>query len=257
MVEVKLAGNNMRPDKIRSKELAEVIASYEDAIASVVVHNNPELAKDSIFVSLVAIENSSIGLHFSPNLQELTFDAAAKIALSISSNDFSSLPHNSVESLRNIWSFTKRHDCEAEFRTVNGTSKLVATLYPATEIPTASKLTGETVLYGEIKRVGGVTPRITLRTIEGDTVYCDVSESMAKELGHSLYTEVGLKGKATWNAKTLELDTFVVESVMEYLSTSPVDAFRELGDLIGDSFVDVDDVEKLVSSLRYDNSDVP
>lgn len=250
MVEVRFAGNDMRPHKVRAKEIAEVITSYEDAVASVVVQDNPELDKDTILISLVAIESSSIGLQFAPNLQELTFDAASRIATSIASNDFSELPHSSVESLRTIWSFTKRHECEAEFRTINGESKVVATLYPTTEIPTPSILTGETVLYGEIKRVGGAKPKIMLATIEGVTVYCDVSEAIAKELGHRLYTEVGLKGRATWNSKTLELESFVVEEVLEYTSNSPVDAFRELRDLIGESFTDIDDVNKFVSSLR-------
>lgn len=256
LVEVRFAGNNIKPDKIRSKELAELIASYEDAIASILVHENPELSKDTITVSLVAIGKSSIGLQFLPNLEELTFPAASRIAKSISRNDYSDLPHHAVESLRSISSFTKRHGCDAEFRAVNGESKVEATLHPTTVIPTTPKLIGETILYGEVKRVGGASPRVMITTLEGDTVYCDLSEALAIELGHRLYTDVGLKGKATWNAKTLELDAFVVESITDYSSISAPDAFAELRDLIGDDFADIEDVQEYVTSLRYDNLDV-
>lgn len=257
LIEVRFAGNNIKPDKIRSKELAEVIASYEDAIASILVHENPELSKDTVTISLVSIENRSIGLQFSPNLEELTFPAASRIAKSISTNDYSSLPHHTVESLRNISSFTKKHSCEAEFRAINGANRVEATLYPTTEIPVTPKLIGETILYGEVRRVGGATPKVMLATFEGYTVYCDLSADLAKELGHRLYTEVGLKGKATWNAKTLELDAFVVEAIADYSSISAPDAFEELRSLIGDDLAHIEDVEGYVTSLRYDNLDMP
>lgn len=74
-------------------------------------------------------------------------------------------------------------------------------------------LTGETTLYGEVKRVGGFKPRVVLKTIQGDTIYCDASKALAQELGRRLYTEVGVRGQAKWNMQTLRIDAFIIESV--------------------------------------------
>ncbi|NJL54772.1 hypothetical protein HC928_05930 [bacterium] len=68
-VEILLTGEGMSPGKIRSKEIAEVIESVEDMIASMVIRDHPELKKETIVIGLKNIRQGSIGLEFSPNLR--------------------------------------------------------------------------------------------------------------------------------------------------------------------------------------------
>ncbi|NEQ29724.1 MAG: hypothetical protein F6K04_01785, partial [Leptolyngbya sp. SIO4C5] len=63
-VEILLTGEGMSPGKIRSKEIAEVIESVEDMIASMVVRDYPDLKKDNIVIGLKRIRQGSVGLEF-------------------------------------------------------------------------------------------------------------------------------------------------------------------------------------------------
>jgi hypothetical protein len=51
-VQILLTGAGMLPGKIRSKEIAEIIESVEDMIASMVVHDHPDMRKESIIIGL-------------------------------------------------------------------------------------------------------------------------------------------------------------------------------------------------------------
>ena len=45
--------------------------------------------------------------------------------------------------------------------------------------------------------------------------------------------------------------SFHVIDISEYEETSPAEAFKELADLIGDSFDGINDVDRFVSEIRY------
>ncbi|NJL40992.1 MAG: hypothetical protein HC840_27035 [Leptolyngbyaceae cyanobacterium RM2_2_4] len=250
-VEILLTGEGMSPGKIRSKEIAEVIESVEDMIASVVVRNHPELKKETIVVGLKGIRPGSIGLEFSPNLAELTLPATRRITKAIAENDFGILPSSAINSLRKLSHFTRRHQCNAEFFTQNGRLEALAVLTPETQIPDIYPLSGETSIYGEITRVGGAEPKIQFKTLEGQIIYCSTSKVIAKKAGAKLYTKVELHGLAEWNSETFEIENFHVIDISDYEETSPSKAFEELANLIGDSFDNVDDVDRFVSEIRY------
>lgn len=250
LLEIRFTGSGMKPGSIRSKELAEIIEAFEDMIVSVVLNDNPELQKESVIIGLINIKDESIGLQFDPNLEELTIPAMSQITQSFATHNFSHLPSATAKPAQKIVSFVKKYQCEAELRIHNGQSELKAVITPSTEIPITLPLTGETTLYGEIKRVGGVEPKVTLKTIDGQTVYCEVSQELAKELGHRLYTQVALYGEAQWSADTLQLEGFRIKSELDYKETPIAEAFAELRDVLGDSFDDIEDVQEFVTDLR-------
>jgi hypothetical protein len=250
-VEILLTGDGMSPGMIRSKEIAEVIESIEDMIASVVIRDHPELKKDTIVIGLKSIRQGSIGLEFSPNLIELTLPAVRRITTSIEGNDFGILPNSALNALRKLSAFTRRYQCNAEFLAQNGHQKSLATLTPETQIPDIYPLSGETNIYGEITRVGGAEPKIQFKTLEGQIIYCSTSKAIAKKAGTKLYTNVELNGLAEWNSETFEIESFHVISISDYEQTSPSEAFEELSNLIGDAFDDITDVNRFVSEMRY------
>ncbi len=250
-VEILLTGEGMSPGKIRSKEIAEVIESVEDMIASMVIRDHPELGKENIVVGLKNIKQGSIGLEFSPNLTELTLPATRRIAKSIAENDFGVLPSGAINSLKKLSAFTRRYQCNAEFLTQNGRLESLAVLTPETRIPDVYPLSGETSLYGEITRVGGAEPKIQFKTLDSQIIYCSTDKATAKEAGAKLYTKVELRGRAEWNSETFEIENFHVIDISEYEETSPSEAFKELANLIGDSFDSVNDVDCFISEIRY------
>lgn len=251
VVEVLLTGEGMSPGRVRSKEIAEVIDSIEDMIASVVVRDHPELKKDTIVVGLKGIRQGSIGLEFSPNLTQLTLPATRCITKSIVENDFGVLPSSAISSLKKLSAFTRRYQCNAEFFTQNGSLESLAVLTPETQIPDIYPLSGETSIYGEITRVGGTEPKIQFKTFDSQIIYCSTSKAVAKKAGVKLYTKVEMHGLAEWNSETFEIENFHVIDISDYDRTSPSEAFKELANLIGDSFDDITDVDRFVSEIRY------
>ena len=122
ILEIKLTGEGISPDKLRSKEIAEVIESVENMIASTVVYKNPELTKESIKVSLTGVKSGCAIYDFSPNLKELTIPAARDIANYINQSEPSSstLSKDTTSSLKKLSAFTKRHDSDIEISIKNG-----------------------------------------------------------------------------------------------------------------------------------------
>ncbi|MEM9214631.1 MAG: hypothetical protein AAGD25_09820 [Cyanobacteria bacterium P01_F01_bin.150] len=255
-IKIVLSGTDMQPGNIRSKEIAEVIESIEDAIAATVISKNPEFRKEDIRIGLKRIHEGSIDLEFSPNRLELTLPATQKIAKSIRDNNFSDIPHASISSLKKISAFTRRHQCNAELATCNGMIESLAILTPDTEIPDTHSISGETTLYGEIMRVGGAEPKIQFRTLSGQIIYCSASKDVVKRAGMKLYTEVGLNGTAAWNSETLEIDTFHVTGISDYQEGSLVEAFEAFRATVQDSFDHVEDVDQLVRKTRYASPEV-
>jgi hypothetical protein len=250
-VEILLTGEGMSPGKVRSKEIAEVIESVEDMIASVVIRDHPELRKETIVIGLKSIRQGSIGLEFSPNLVELTLPATRRLTKSIAENDFGILPSSAINSLRKLSAFTRRYQCNAEFFTQNGNLESLAILTPETQIPDIYPLSGETTIHGEITRVGGAEPKIQFKTLDNQIIYCSTSKAIAKKAGAKLYTRVELRGLAEWNSETFEIENFHAIDIADYQQTSLSDAFGELANLIGDSFDNIKDVDRFVSEIRY------
>ncbi|MCL4870399.1 MAG: hypothetical protein KJ063_15650 [Anaerolineae bacterium] len=250
LIQVHITGTGIRPGVIRSKEIAEVITAVEEMIATYVTHANPTLKKESVVVGLTAVEDGSLKLTFSPNLPELTVPAAQAITESIRQNDYHLLPIGTIKGLQELSKFTRRHNCDAEFYTQNGNSVYLATMTPDTEIPMESPLKGETVIYGEVTRVGGADPKVQFRMIDGTLVYCETTKELARDIGAKLYMQVGLRGQASWNAKTLELESFLVEEIISYEDISIIDAMNELRTAVGDVFDAVDDIEEYAKQLR-------
>jgi hypothetical protein len=250
-VEILLTGEGMSPGKIRSKEIAEVIESVEDMIASVVMRDHPELKKEMIVIGLKSIRQGSIGLEFAPNLVELTLPATRRLTQSIVENNFSILPSSAINSLKKLSAFAKRYQCNAEFFTQNGRLESLAVLTPETQIPDIYPLSGETTIYGEITRVGGAEPKIQFKTLDSQIVYCSTNKTIAKKAGAKLYTKVGLHGTAEWNSETFEIEEFHVIDISDYEQIPPSEAFEELANLIGDSFDNIEDVDRSVSEIRY------
>lgn len=250
--EIRLDGEGIGPGLVRSKELAEVIESVEDMIASLVVYNNPELKKENIVIGLSSISRGSIGLQFAPNLTELTIPAAKRVAASLNNGDYSGMPEGTMKSLRNLTGFSKRHGCDIEIRYLNGASTTLAVMTPKTEIPVPVTLVGETILYGKITRVGGKEPKVQFTTIDDQIIYIKVDEQLARKAGSLIYREVAITGTAYWNSETMRIDEFKLESISGYKLTALPSAFNELKQLAGGAFDGIENVREYVTALRRD-----
>jgi hypothetical protein len=253
-LELHLTGQNLSPGSIRSKDLAELITAVEEMVAAQIIHEHPKIKKESISVGLENIVPGSIGLQFKPNDSLLTSSAALRITEGIKAGKFNQLPNATLQPLRIISAFAKRHHCNAEFYERNGQAKLLAVITPELEIPETVFLKGETTLYGKVLRAGGADenhPRIQVRTITGQLIYCQTTKKLAKIAAQKLYEQIGLVGTAQWDSETLEIESFFAEKIDDYEDQPITDSFDELSQRFGSQFDAIKDVAAYCDQLRY------
>ena len=61
-VAIKFVGRGMVPGAIRSRELADIIASFEEMLACIVADKHSNIEKDDVWVGLSTIEEGRIRL---------------------------------------------------------------------------------------------------------------------------------------------------------------------------------------------------
>lgn len=252
-IKIRLRGNGVKPGQIRSKDIAEILESIEDLVIAETMKTNPTLNKDEIVVGIYAIEDESIGLKFKTTLAAFVIPAFISAINSIDRNDFDSLAPQSLNSLKTISSFTKKYACDAIIG--SGTLNETTIITPATEIPQPTYIYGQTEIIGKVIRVGGKSPKAMIELTDGSTLYCEVPEPIAKELGHQLYSLARFAGYAKWNSKTLDLDEFTITSVNEFTNTAPELIIQELASLFGDKFLKIENVDNFISNLRQNGGD--
>jgi hypothetical protein len=236
---------------LRSKDIGEVITALEDAVAAIASDKNPGLRRDSIPLSLVKVEEGSIVLTFDTNVRDLVFPATFLLSDMIQGSRWSDLPLRALQNVRELIRFVRRHKCLAQLQVRQAGRTSTVVLSPDVQIPDSVTLFGETELYGEVKRVGGVEPKVELKTLQGETLYCETTEEIAKELGNHLYEQVKVYGAAQWNSETLEIIEFEIHRVVQYQPTSPAQAFREIRRDFGHLFDDIEDPNAWVNKIRY------
>lgn len=249
-IRIRLKGQGIRPGLIRSKEIAEILESIEDMVVSETLKADPTLSKEHIIVGIYAIEDRSIGLKFKTTMASVVIPAFLATAEAIGNEDFDSLAPQTVKSLQVISNFSKKHTCNAIFGT-NGQTEIAA-ITPNTQIPLPTYIVGLSEIVGKVIRVGGKKPKAMIELTDGTTMYCEVPENIAKELGHQLYSLARFYGLAKWDSKTLELEEFQITSVEEFKNIDPSLMFKELANILGKKFTDIIDVEEYVSHLRYE-----
>ncbi len=236
-----------------ARELAELIIAAEEAIASVALQRNPALNPDEIVVGLVQIEEKSLGLSFASPSPDVVGAAFKEIAESVANLSFGGLPTKSLRGLRILADFNTTHHCRAQFWNgeLNAREPL-AEMDVGFEkyLPEEHFIRGETVIYGKVERVGGVDPKVRVRVSEHEVVSCRLNEDLAKELGVHLYSEVGLRGQATWDAKDHSLAYFRVDEILSFEGVGAVQAADALKDAAQGAYDAVSDVPGFVRGLR-------
>ncbi|MBF0515492.1 MAG: hypothetical protein HQK97_00035 [Nitrospirae bacterium] len=261
IMEIRFLGENVLPKTISAKDLAEIISKVAESLTAIISKDNAGINLEDIVIGLVNIERGSTILTFDSSREDLALNAFIELSDAIATGDYFKIPSNSVEGVKFIYNFTKKRDCVAEFRTQSDSEKPLALISPQTEIifPTVSlpvchpvgHLSGKTVIYGKIMRVGGKSPKIGIELIDNRTIYCDVSESMAKIIACRLYYWVGLSGTAKWNADDYSIQSFTIEEIIEYADTPINESISKLSSVAEKYFQNDIDVDKIISEMRH------
>ena len=250
LLELHFVGKNISPKNIRIGEIAVILDAIENVLVSVVTKEHDELTKELLTIGLHSVNTGSLGLQFTSKLPEVVTPAFEQVAIAVKNRTIESIPFESLHHFEKILSFVKKHQAQVDFIVVNGKPKNLATLTPDFELPTPVYITGQTTIYGEIVRVGGVDPKVEIKTISGQTLFCPFEIGLASQLGSLLYQLVGLDGDARWDTQNFEIEDFRVTGITDYRDTPLIEAFRSLSEISDYYYSDVEDVVAYVAELR-------
>lgn len=256
ILEIYLSGQDIKPGTFKASELAELIKSLEESLVCLINKHQPEIDIDTVFISLIGINEGSAVLAFKPSNQAFT-SAYHTIADSINKNSYEELPLKSVKNLIAIQEVIKKHDSTLTLR-INKSSngqelESLAQINSDTNIqaPETLYIEGETELYGTVMRVGGVEPKASIK-VDEKIFYPKINDlSIAQKVGKYLYKKIGLKVKAIWSIEDYSLQSFEIDDIIEEYEESKIaDTIKELSDFMGSEWDDIEDVEKYISDLR-------
>ncbi len=250
ILEIHFVGKNISPENIRIGEIAVILDAIENVLLSVVAQEHEGLTKENLTIGLHSVNAGSLGLQFTSKLPEVVTPAFEQVAVSIRNKTIETIPFESIKHFEKILSFVKSHQAQADFIVINGKSKNLATLTVDFELPKPGFISGETTIYGEIVRVGGVEPKVEVKTISGQTLYCPFEFELASQLGALLYQLVGLDGDARWNTQNFEIEDFRVTGISDFRNTPLLEAFQSLSEVAGIYYSDLDDVTSYIADLR-------
>lgn len=234
ILELKFEGNGINPTKVRPSEIAQIILDFEKAILGALGGAYPVVNTKEPLITFESIKNESIGLRFTTNRQaapaairKLITKTYEKITSSIENGDYSSLPEETVSSLKSISKFARKYNCNAGFKR-NG--RQLTSITPKTEIKSNKNnfLKGDTTIYGELVDAGGDNPNIHIKINNDYTVIIDTDKKRAKELAARLYDQVGLKGSAKWDILTSKIIEFKLYDILDYSPGNLKETFDEL-----------------------------
>ncbi len=237
-----------KPDQVSAKTLGEILIRVEAALSEFAKQAGIELPADGPALSLVDVEEGSDLLTFS--IPESAAPAMSVISGAIAADEYSALPRESHQGIYEVSETVRSAGWGLEI--LRGTEAGIppSVITPDRGVPAppkeeVSKLRGTTTLLARCLRVGGATaPKVEVRPVQGGrALNLDVSENMAKRLGRRLYEEVLLRGEATWEMPSWKMIEFRVQELVDFERVSPGSAFRELAELAGSTWDDVDALE--------------
>ncbi|NJK80322.1 MAG: hypothetical protein HC914_10620 [Chloroflexaceae bacterium] len=253
IIEIRFTGEHIAPGRVRSSDIADLIISVEEMIASTVAQDNVELKKKDIAVGLAGIRSGSLGLVFVPYPPQPIFETLNKIAYSIGSKDFTVLPEDAQDAIRKIVGFVKKYRTSADFfvNIPNISVRITDDL-----IVSSPRISGVTVIYGQVLRIGNKKPTCRIKLLNEQIITCEIeSKELAQRLAQRLYRVVGLSGRAEWNAQTLKLEDFQIQGITGYQDTPVDQALKELAEVMAPYYKDIEDPDRFVEELRYGDGD--
>jgi len=249
---VVLSGGDIRPETIPVHELAELISSFEQGLVADLKAKNPDINTDELIIGLVAISSNSAHFKFSSSLLSVTLATFVSVSAAIASGNVSTLPDKTQFAIRTFQNYTNKRKCTASFLVGDNNATPIAQISEGTNIDFSpqNSCQGETIIYGQLERIGGSKPKASIRTKKGETVICDISRGHAELLAPFLYKMVSVRGKAEWSSPDLTVSSFSVYEIGEYRNSSKVKCLQEIGKIASTYWDNVENVLDEVSKIR-------
>lgn len=251
-ITLRFHGNGVTPESFSVKELVKLLSSFEEGLQALIDTRFPQIEADDVQISLIGVENRSNSLVF-----KSTGEAAIEAPLidwgkSVQGDNYTDLPVKTLKALTDVHSAAQQKGCDAEL-VYKGDTLWVVTPDTVFENPDENFVWSNTVLYGELIKVGGrPKARVWVDTFDGSRVAFYVPPEVAAQLSGKLYNTIALKGQAKLNILTKRVSAFKFLQALEYTPGKISTAFSELRNLTSGYWDKFGSNEEINTQLRND-----
>jgi hypothetical protein len=246
---ITIRGPGVSPETTRLSDLAEFLGRIETSISETARSQGVEIGDEDI-LSLTGIDKSSNKLTFA--VTSLLLPPAISVSQAVETKQYEKLPRKAHEALYEVSKQAVSRNWKIKFNENRRLGIKGGMISEENQVPPAPPIQyakGTTTIYGRCIRVGGLKPKAEIRLLQVETLYIELSEQMAKELGKSLYEEVCIEGRAKWNTEDWSIKEFQGMRVADFKATDMVTAFKNLAAAAKGKWDGVDAME-YVKSLR-------
>lgn len=248
LIKIRLVGENIKPSSKRAGDIGEILQTLEALFIARTLSLFTDAKREDTFISLLAIEDKSIGLHFAPSSQEKIYSAYLDIAHCIRQDCLHKLDALSLKHLKNFVSLSKKHQFVAKFSTAS--EQDIAQISESLNVPESKLVTASGKIHGYVTRVGGKEAKVVIEIGANDSLSCKVSAKNAKKLGKHLYSHVEFFGKKTWDSLNHKIVSFDIESFEAKEMVSVNNAIDNIARLIDKDYTQ-QDPDKLAYNIRH------
>ncbi|MGE5585805.1 MAG: hypothetical protein ACM309_09810 [Bacillota bacterium] len=115
---------------------------------------------------------------------------------------------------------------------------------------------GQTVLYGTLQRIGGITPKAVIAPDSGGRgISCDISRELAKQIAPRIYTRICVTGVAEYDIADWSILSFKIEAPLDYEELPVTEALARLYKASPKAWEGIADVQAYISRLRSEEGD--
>jgi hypothetical protein len=255
--QVQLKGAGVCPKSVRASDLAEFLEQLDGAITETAKGQQIGLAyePDAVIVSLVQVAaGSSSDLTLS--VERPISPAVSAMTEAIATRRFAAIPWAAQGHLHELSKQAIYKHWVYEFVPVNGVpiSRAVISYEFPVPAPAEPTVSGPTILWGHLIKVGGRVPKATIRQRNGELLSVDISRDLAQELGKLIDHDIGIEGEARWRLGDGKILTFKGLGVAGYRpdEVSLTQTFQDLARASQGRWDGVDAAE-YVKKLRYED----
>lgn len=250
-IEVKIYGDNVRPDTLDIKDLTLILSQFEKSLVDIMADSDKTLNRNDIVISLINIESGSVKAFLTSHAANFLI-ATSLLSNAIDTNNYSSLPASvpkyTEELVQKVRS--KKLNIDITIQSLNQTTTITPDTVVSIEKYTFA---GVTTIYAQIERIGGVDPAVVIKQPNSPkALTCHIKQDIAKYLAKDLYDTVKLTGMATWDARTYDIIAFDIESIEPFENVSISDAVAKLRDIASKYFDPIEDIDEYCKKLRED-----
>lgn len=265
-----LAGERIAPDRLDVNELIALLAPLRKAIATVaesveaptkpkweaIILPSPDVGPEATepLLTLVGMQEGSVRMML--GLSRLAAVATLGLSELMASGAYNKIQPRAYEALRELshvvvkhhWALTITSGGQIDIHpiTINREHPIPEVVNPA--------ITGQTVIYGKLIRIGGKEPAARVQLTSGREITVTLPESLCRDLATRIYEVVGIAGIGRWEAATWDLIDLRGTRILDYRSAPLVETFAELRELSGGRW-DAVDAEEYVREMRAEDDE--